>query len=363
VLARVLNALGRTFIGAGLLMLLFVGYQLWGTGLHEARAQDKLDRQFTERLADEEPTGASVTTTTAPTASVPTTTAPAGAPPTSTTLVGEATDPDRVAPVDVQPGEAIARIQIPEIGVDKLVVEGVTVDDLRKGPGHYRSTPQPGYPGNAAIAGHRTTYGAPFSRIDELVPGDKIMVTTLHGTWTYIVAAAPDDPTSGHFIVKPEEVWVLNDFGDNRLTLTACHPKFSADQRIVVVAKLVEAPATPPTTTAPAATAHDAATGVTGPAAAAVSGATGAGSGQIVGHDQGAAVSPDDPSLDEGLGGDPGARTPALLWGLVFLALLAGSWQLSIRWRRWPAYAIAVIPMVIVLFSWFEQLDRWMPAR
>ena len=58
-----------------------------------------------------------------------------------------------------------------------------------------------------------------------------------------------------------------------------------------------------------------------------------------------------------------GARIPALLWGLVFFAMLAGVWQLSIYWRRWPAYAVAVVPMAIVLFSWFEQLDRWMPAR
>ncbi len=353
-LARALNAIGRTFVGAGLVILLFVAYQLWGTGLHEARAQDSLDRAFTERLADVEQTAAPVTSTTtpgSPTPSAPTTTG-AGSTPTSTTIVGEPSGPDRTTPAEVRPGEALARIQIPDIGVDKLVVEGVTVDDLRKAPGHYRSTPQPGYPGNAAIAGHRTTYGAPFSRIDELVPGDEITVTTLHGTWTYVVAGAPDDPTSGHFIVKPEEVWVLDDFGDNRLTLTACHPKFSADQRIIVVAKLVETPADPPATAAAPA-------GATGPGATGGAVTDGAASDATVPT----AGSADDPSLDEGLGGDPGARTPALLWGVVFLALLAGVWQLSRRWRRWPAYAVGVVPMVIVMFSWFEQLDRWMPAR
>ena len=353
-LVRVLNAIGRTFIGAGLLLLLFVAYQLWGTGLHEARAQDSLDRQFAVRLANVEPTGTVITTitpTTVPGATPATTTTATPASPPSTTLVGEAAGPDATTPVDVAPGEALARIRIPEIGVDKLVVEGVTVDDLRKGPGHYRSTPQPGQAGNAAIAGHRTTYGAPFSRIDELAPGDKITVTTLHGTWNYLVVGAPDDPTSGHFIVKPTDVWVLDDFGDNRLTLTACHPKFSADQRIVVVAKLVESPAAQSTTTTPAA------------AGTSASGTGAADPGATVGDVPGVATTADDPSLDEGLGGDPGARTPALVWGLVFLAMLAGVWQLSIRWRRWPAYAVAVVPMVIVLFSWFEQLDRWMPAR
>ena len=76
---------------------------------------------------------------------------------------------------------------IPKIGVDKIVVEGVGRNDLRKGPGHYPDTPMPGQPGNAAIAGHRTTYGAPFNRIDELEPGDEILVTTLQGPFTYEV--------------------------------------------------------------------------------------------------------------------------------------------------------------------------------
>jgi len=352
VLTRVLSAIGWIFIGAGLLLLLFVAYQLWGTGLQEARAQDSLDRQFAVRLANVEPTGTVITTITPTTVprGTPATTAIPATPP-STTLVVEATGPVATTPVNVAPGEALARIRIPKIGVDKLVVEGVAVDDLRKGPGHYRSTPQPGQAGNAAIAGHRTTYGAPFSRIDELAPGDKITVTTLQGTWSYVVIGAPDDPSSGHFIVKPTDVWVLDDFSDNRLTLTACHPKFSADQRIVVVAKLVESPVAESTASTPAA------------AGTSASGTGAATPGATVGDVPGLATAADDPSLDEGLGGDPDARTPALVWGLVFFAMLAGVWRLSICWRRWPAYAVAVVPMAIVLFSWFEQLDRWMPAR
>lgn len=359
--ARVLSAVGRACIGSGLLLLLFVAYQLWGTGLHEARAQDDLDHQFRDKLtavAEVSKTASSTalkdpTTTltgatiTAPATSVvPTTTVPT----TATTTTTVATTTDRATPVAVQPGEALARIRIPAIGVDKLVVEGVTVEDLRKGPGHYRTTPQPGYPGNTAIAGHRTTYGAPFGDIDQLLPGDQIEVVTLHGAWRYEVMAAPDDPKSGHFVVSPEDVWVLKDFGDNRLTLTACHPKFSASQRIVVMAKLLDAPATPPATTTPA----DAGTVAPGD--------DGTGTGPAV-DDATATVSLDDPSLDEGLGGDPSARTPALLWGLVFVLLLAGLWQLSIGHRRWVVSLAGALPMVLVLFSWFEQLDRWMPAR
>ena len=115
----------------------------------------------------------------------------------------------------------------------------------------------PGNPGNAAIAGHRTTYGAPFHNIDQLAPGDEIIVTTLQGEFRYEVLPQPTDEVDdsgepvmrGNFIVAPSQVEVLDDFGDNRLTLTACHPKYSARQRIVVVAQLVEepAPAPPPT--------------------------------------------------------------------------------------------------------------------
>ena len=81
---------------------------------------------------------------------------------------------------------------IPAIGVDKIVVEGVSLADLKKGPGHYPETPLPGQEGNAAIAGHRTTYGAPFNRLDELEPGDEITVTTVQGEFTYEVTETAD---------------------------------------------------------------------------------------------------------------------------------------------------------------------------
>jgi sortase A len=319
---------GRLLILAGTLVLLFVVYQLWGTGLQEARAQDKLEKQFREMLE-----ASSTTSTTA---------APD---PTSTTLPpeSEAVDPANDRPDEVEHGDAVARIEIPRIGVDKLVVQGTSVPDLRKGPGHYVETPLPGEPGNAAIAGHRTTYGAPFGEIDELRPGDSIFVTTLAGKYEYEVMGADHinpqgDPASGNFVVAPTDVYVLDDFGDSRLTLTACHPKYSARQRIIVAAQLVpptDAPSS--TTTAPTTTASS--------------------------DGQQSPTIPAEPDLDQGLGGDPGARTPAILWGLLFFALLAGVWQLSLRWRRWPAYAAGALPLLLVMYVWFENLDRWMPAR
>ena len=142
-------------------------------------------------------------------------------------------------------GEAIARIMIPSIDVDEIVVAGVGVEDLRKGPGHYSTTPLPGQPGNAAIAGHRTTYGAPFGRLNELNAGDAIIVETLQGRFTYRVL--PGQPgMAGHAlgfrIVAPTALEVLDDVGDDRLTLTSCHPKYSSRKRIIVHAALVGDP-------------------------------------------------------------------------------------------------------------------------
>ena len=169
--------------------------------------------------------------------------------PVPTTTVPEVND-ELLALLFPEDGDALAQIQIPSIEVDKVVVDGVAVADLRKGPGHYSQTALPGNAGNASIAGHRTTYGAPFNRIDELQPGDEITVTSIQGEFTYRVL----DPNlayvdnldkveavgAGHIIVRPSATWVLGDFGDDRLTLTACHPKLSSRQRIIVAAELVD---------------------------------------------------------------------------------------------------------------------------
>ena len=141
-------------------------------------------------------------------------------------------------------GNAVARIIIPAIKMDEIVVEGTNVDALRKGPGHYSWTPMPGQPGNASIAGHRTTYGAPFADIGNLRPNDKITVQTAQGEFVYEVLAQ-DLPTKGYLIVSPDRVDLLRDKGNNLLTLTSCHPRFSNRQRIVVQAKLIGNPVVP----------------------------------------------------------------------------------------------------------------------
>ena len=128
-------------------------------------------------------------------------------------------------------GDAVGRLRIERIGLSSVVLEGTNADDLRRGPGHYPSTPLPGQRGTVAIAGHRTTYGAPFRKIDKVRKGDDIVVTMPYGRFTYRVEQTR--------IVKPTDVWVVDRRSFDRLVLTACHPLYSAAQRIVVFARLV----------------------------------------------------------------------------------------------------------------------------
>jgi sortase A len=134
---------------------------------------------------------------------------------------------------EVGEGESLTRIIIPEIGVDVVVVEGTSADALRAGAGHYPETPLPCEIGNVAIAGHRTTYGRPFHNLDLLRPGHEITLVTPIGRCTYEVSANP-------FIVAPEDVDVVANTPDEaRLTLTTCHPKGSARERLITTATLV----------------------------------------------------------------------------------------------------------------------------
>jgi sortase A len=127
-------------------------------------------------------------------------------------------------------GDPLGRIEIPKIGVSDVFVQGTGTSDLRKGPGHYPATPLPGLHGTVGIAGHRTTYGAPFHDIDELDPGDRIELAMPYGRFEYRVERTR--------IVAPTALWVTDRVGHDRLILSACHPLYSAAQRIVVFAKL-----------------------------------------------------------------------------------------------------------------------------
>ena len=144
----------------------------------------------------------------------------------------------------VKEGESLTRIKIPSIGVDVVVVEGTGPDALRAGAGHYKSTPLPCENGNVAIAGHRTTYGRPFANLDLLKPGEQITLETPSGSCTYEITASPAGrnaygDTGAPFIVSPTDISVVANATKPLLTLTSCHPKGSAAQRIVIQAALV----------------------------------------------------------------------------------------------------------------------------
>jgi len=286
-LRSALSAIGAALTGTGVLILLFVAYQLWGTGLYTAQAQDDLKAEFDAKLS-----APSTTTTTGP--------APAPPPPT---------------------GEAVAMIRIPKIGLEWHVVEGTGLSDLRKAPGHYPSTPMPGTVGNAAIAGHRTTYGAPFNRLDELVAGDEILITTLAGAYTYSVEETK--------VVNPNQVEVLDPTPVAKLTLTTCHPKYSAKQRLVVVAALAAGQEAAPASPLP----------------------------------PGEPEAPDPDALaDAGLGSER-SKIPTVLWGLLTAAVGVVWWWAVRRRRHWTTYAGGVVPFLVVLFVFYANLELLLPAN
>ena len=130
----------------------------------------------------------------------------------------------------LETGDAVGRIVLPTLRRSYAVIEGTDVDTLRKGPGHYPDTPVPGQRGTVAIAGHRTTHGAPFRTLDRLRPGDRIVTSMPYGRFTYRVEKT--------LVVAPTALWVKRRVGHDRLILSACHPLYSAERRIVVFARL-----------------------------------------------------------------------------------------------------------------------------
>jgi sortase A len=218
-------------VGTGLLLLSFVAYQLWGTALYEHQAQDHLRQELQGKLH-------------AP-STIPTTPPRPGASTTTTAPTNKA------APTTPDPGVGapIGLMSIPKIGMsDAAIVEGTDEHQLQQGPGHYVGTPLPGQAGNAAIAGHRTTYGAPFYNLNELAPGDFVDIETSQGLFSYEVVES--------HVVDPSDTSVLAASFGPELTLTTCNPRYSAAQRLVVVATLHASlmSGTPSTTTSPTTT-------------------------------------------------------------------------------------------------------------
>lgn len=211
-------------VWTGVLTLGIVGYQLVVTDLLNDRVQAEAREVLLSELDERRETLDTPVTVTVP--------------PETTDTTGTTAPPLRTIeyfPEDaVAEGEPLGAIRIPSIEVDWVLFAGVTPSTLNQGPGHMPWTPLPGQPGNAVISGHRTTYGAPFFDLDQLQPGDIIEVETAIGVHTYTVRET--------IIVSPTDVWVTDPKPGAWLTLTTCHPKFSAAQRLIVQAEMTAGP-------------------------------------------------------------------------------------------------------------------------
>ncbi|MFM2073585.1 MAG: hypothetical protein RLZZ623_3849 [Actinomycetota bacterium] len=385
----IVGGLGRILISIGVLLFAFVGYQLWGTGIQTAQAQNRLANEFDQQLAAIASTSSTTSTTTSPATppgSTPDTTAP------------ESTTTTQPLPMLGRPtlGDPVARLDIPSIGMKgKIVIEGVRPSDLADGPGHFPETPLPGQFGNAAIAGHRTTHGQPFFRIDEIAVGDQIIVTTLAGRYVYIV--------TGSTIVSPNDysqVIPTVDPSIATLTLTSCHPRFSSKQRIVIFSEIDPSQSslvtagfgplddgtngagaapdtTPSQSSQPAAT--TAAPGTSAPATETTTPGTIPGSDaepdSIPSADAGSA---DAGSADAGSGAttdseelfanrwfsDSDAFVPVALWGFLLSAISIGAYLISKRARRnWVGLLVGIVPFIVVLYFFFENVNRLLPPN
>jgi sortase A len=230
VVRMVISGLGQLLITAGVIIFLFVGYELWFTGLYTHAQQQTAEKAIQRTFAAANPPAAGAA------AAGPSTAAGAGA--TVPLPVKHAKDGDVVYP-KVATGSPETVLYVPRLGkgYHYVVVEGVGRDDLKKGPGHYPGTALPGQLGNVVVSGHRTTYLAPFNRFDELKPGDPVVFEMADGWYTYKVVNTE--------IVAPTATWVIdNPYPDKRsvgrsFTFTTCNPKYSARQRLVVYGTFV----------------------------------------------------------------------------------------------------------------------------
>jgi sortase A len=271
---RLLRVLGRVILGVGLFAALFVVYELAFTPLTQQNAQASLLSQFQQDV----PT----TTLDGPGASIP-------------------------------EGSPVALIDIPNIGLTQVVAEGTTPSDLKVGPGHLMSSPLPGEAGNVVIAGHRTTYGAPFAQLDQLVAGNIIKFDTGRGTATYVVTSVKH--------VSPGAPDPILDTPNNRLTLITSDPAMLASGRLVVEASLIGLPLD---------VAHRAPV--------------------LVG------------SADLGLAGDSLGLALGLIWAELLGLTVFLAWRYRRRWSPEVLYLLTAPIVLILAVLTFSSLDLMLPG-
>jgi sortase A len=195
-LALALRALAILFIAGGLAIGGDLAWELWGTGFTTQRLQAEMRPNFEKKLGTSLPT-------------------------------------DPTANAVRVPGNAVAILKIPRIQLNMVVVEGTDTESLKRGPGHYADTAYPWQDhGRVGIAGHRTTYLHPFYDLNEMKEGDPIIMETEYGTFRYVVTRV--------FVITPDDSSVLDQTRMPTLVLTTCNPRYSAAERLIVVASRLE---------------------------------------------------------------------------------------------------------------------------
>ncbi|MEI7991141.1 MAG: sortase [Actinomycetota bacterium] len=367
------GGLGRILLVIGVLMFGFVAYQLWGTGIEYRQHQSTLAKEFAERQAELLGSNETSPDSTSPDSNDPTDATGTLVPPTTFPGTGN----KRTQWPKPAPGDVIAIIAIPKVHKRVYAVAGVDTNDLKQGLGHYPKTPLPGQLGNSAFAGHRTTFGAPLFDIDKLSIGDEIVVDTItNQRYVYLVSSSPRvvAATAGSVVETTDRTVAT-------LTLTSCHPKYSAKERIVVVATLdpsrsgvVEPPFVDPapSTTAPSTTGSSgASTSVAGSSTTAVATTTTTtvdDAVPTVGPDAGNPgdefpLGEDAPQLSRGWLTDSAAWWHVIGWGFLNAGVAAAGWLLARRTRRWwLGLAAAAAPFLLVLYFVYQNVNRLLPA-
>jgi sortase A len=257
----------------GLLVLGFVAYLYWLSGLQEARAQTGMYANLRAELA-------------------------AGLAPLGSASSGP-----------IPPGSPVAILNISAIGVrNQVVVEGTTPENLTLGPGHLRSSALPGETGIAVLYGKRVTFGGPFAKIPELLPGEEIQVTTGQGTSTYVVK-----------VVGDSRYRILIDPAPNQLILLTADSAFAPSHYVEVEATLTSTPRANP-------------------------------GGRP-------AISP----AEVALANDPTALIQCLAWAMALALVSVSGTYLFVRWSKWPAYLVTVPIAIAVTWNFYESLAALLP--